>query len=626
MMQKIKEYKFYDMYKNIIQFEICYKILTLFILSPILRRILREYLDRVSYGIAFNQDIIYQFLSWQGIVVALLLFLFMILIIFYELYVVIQILALGEKNKEFSLRQLLLKSFGNLKSLHYPSLLICGIYIVLLLPLVHVGYLNSYIPRWEIPPFIFGELKLTTLGNMLIVLIYLVYYSLFLLMIFVPIFMVLKRQSIIKAIKESFCLLKTITMYDRLKLFSIIVVWIIIEYFIMKILPYPILHNRDFNWYFIKYIINSAAFRYSAIQYILFYLLSLMAMIAFIRYIIMLVKKYDVELITVNEIPIDTDQLNKWVYQIQNFCKELYQNIKMKMKHFGFYQKHKRITQGILVILVICLMSLYLQQDALVHKPWVIGHRGSGYYVENSFEAVQDANMNGADFAEIDIQLSKDNVPMVFHDASLSRLSDVNKAISDLTAQELETISIYEKNHESHIISLEHLIEKMREEKMKVGLLIELKPSGDNSQQMVHKIIEIIEKYQFSKQAIFMSLDYKSVSLLNQLKPEWWVGYCIFGSVGDIDDSIWDMNIDFLAMEENRASTSMIQKAVSHMIPIYIWTVDNSKKMKQYLDMGVCGLITNYPDIAKKVIDDYQKKHFQYYYYDGKGYPQFSWS
>lgn len=70
----------------------------------------------------------------------------------------------------------------------------------------------------------------------------------------------------------------------------------------------------------------------------------------------------------------------------------------------------------------------------------------------------------------------------------------------------------------------------------------------------------------------------------------------------------------------------MIQKAVSHMIPIYIWTVDNSKKMKQYLDMGVCGLITNYPDIAKKVIDDYQKKHFQYYYYDGKGYPQFSWS
>ena len=42
--------------------------------------------------------------------------------------------------------------------------------------------------------------------------------------------------------------------------------------------------------------------------------------------------------------------------------------------------------------------------------------------------------------------------------------------------------------------------------------------------------------------------------------------------------------------------------------------------------MGVCGWITNYPDLAKKVIDEYQKKHFQYYYYDGKGYPQFSWS
>ena len=51
--------------------------------------------------------------------------------------------------------------------------------------------------------------------------------------------------------------------------------------------------------------------------------------------------------------------------------------------------------------------------------------------------------------------------------------------------------------------------------------------------------------------------------------------------------------------DRNRASTSLIQKATSQMIPIYIWTVDNGKKMKQYLDMGVSGLIT---DVYKRQV------------------------
>lgn len=61
------------------------------------------------------------------------------------------------------------------------------------------------------------------------------------------------------------------------------------------------------------------------------------------------------------------------------------------------------------------------------------------------------------------------------------------------------------------------------------------------------------------------------------------------------------------------------------MLPIYIWTVDNSKKMKQYLDMGVSGLITNYPDLGRNVVDEYEKTDNHYYYYDGKNYPKRAW-
>lgn len=316
-MERIRNYKYYSLFQNILKFEIFYKMMTLFILSPILRRILQEYLDSVTYGIAFNQDIIYQFLSFKGIVICLFLFILMILIIFYEIYVVMNIIALDKEHKKLSLRKIMLKSFCSLKSLHYPSLPLCGIYIVFLLPLVHIGYLNSYIQRWDIPNFIFGELKLTLGGNVLICLVSIIYYLIFIIMIFVPVYMVFKGKSIISATQESFSLFKKITLKEKGSLLVYLLLWIFIEYMIMNLIPYPILHNRDFNWYFLKYTINSTAFRYSAIQYVLLYFVSIIAMTFFMRYIINLVSRYEDTLMTVDQIPVEIDYLNGWIMKGQ---------------------------------------------------------------------------------------------------------------------------------------------------------------------------------------------------------------------------------------------------------------------------------------------------------------------
>lgn len=621
-MDKIKHFKYYSLIRNILKFEIFYKLVILFFVSPVIRKVLQEYLSFVSSGIVFNQDIILCFLSLKGIVVFLILAITLILVVYYEIYVVINIISLEKQEKKYSLRKIMLKSFINLRSLHYLSIGLTGIYFLLLLPLVHIGYLNSYITRWDIPPFIFGELKLTYVGNLLIVIVYIVYYSLYLLLIFVPVYMVLKHQSIITATKNSVALVKKINMNEKIKLLTCVAVWLIIEYFIRILLSYPILKNRDFNWYFLKYFINSESFRYSAIQYIFLYFLAMTAMICFLRMIMNLVYKYEDGLTTVDDIPIETDHMNQRITTFITFIKEIYRNIKKRLAHIQFYKKHKRLSQITIIGIVICLIGIYLHADGLMHRPWVIGHRGSGYQVENTLEAVEDANHSKADYAEIDIQLSSDNVPIVFHDTHLSRLSQESGKISDYTAKELEKIQISQNGHVSHIMTLDHLIKEMKSKKMTVGLLIELKPIDGNGNEMAKQVIQVIKDNDFSKQAIFMSLDYESAQAIKHAEPLWWVGYCIYGSVGDIDQSILDMDIDFLAMEENRASTAFIQKAAKQMIPVYIWTVDQSKKMKQYLDMGVCGLITNYPDLGKTVVDEYKKKGFHYYYYEGKGYPK----
>ena len=107
----MKNLKCYQVCKDVLKFEFFYKILILFCFSPLLRKILKEYLKKKSDGIAFNQDFVFDFISISGIIIFLLLFITMILIIYYELYVVIQIIVIRKKDSAYPLKNIILKSF-----------------------------------------------------------------------------------------------------------------------------------------------------------------------------------------------------------------------------------------------------------------------------------------------------------------------------------------------------------------------------------------------------------------------------------------------------------------------------------------------------------------------------------
>ena len=71
-----------------------------------------------------------------------------------------------------------------------------------------------------------------------------------------------------------------------------------------------------------------------------------------------------------------------------------------------------------------------------------IGHRGvRGIKPENTLESILEAVNLGFDMAEIDIQMTKDGKIIVFHDYDLKRLFNSNKKISELTYEELLTIT-----------------------------------------------------------------------------------------------------------------------------------------------------------------------------------------
>ena len=104
------------------------------------------------------------------------------------------------------------------------------------------------------------------------------------------------------------------------------------------------------------------------------------------------------------------------------------------------------------------LFLLPLAAFAAEARPLIIAHRGaSGYLPEHTLAAKALAYGQGADFLEQDVVLSKDDVPVIFHDTHIDTTTDVAKKFPgrqradgrfyalDFTVAELKQLNVTER-------------------------------------------------------------------------------------------------------------------------------------------------------------------------------------
>lgn len=113
-------------------------------------------------------------------------------------------------------------------------------------------------------------------------------------------------------------------------------------------------------------------------------------------------------------------------------------------------------------------------------RPLVFAHRGaSAYAIENSLDAFQLALELQADGIELDIQTTKDHIPVVVHDQNLRRLTGKNVLVSKLTLKELKSLKVgkifIRRFRGPKILTFEEFLSWHR--RYKVPLNIELKES-----------------------------------------------------------------------------------------------------------------------------------------------------
>lgn len=224
--------------------------------------------------------------------------------------------------------------------------------------------------------------------------------------------------------------------------------------------------------------------------------------------------------------------------------------------------------------------------------PWMQRHRGqwkdSGVR-ENTLEAMRLAKTRGASMVELDVQLSKDGVAVVNHDATLKRLQGLDVKVSDLTAVEL-----WEKGHVSK------LSEILSDPLCPSLVNIEIKGHNFKDIGLEKAVAWAVTESHANSRVIVSSFNPFSLKRMAKLMPSVPRALLVHQERGPKNPIyLRQMWFAFLAqphalnLDNKMITHSRMRELNRRKIPVYVWTVNDQTRADQLKEYGVRGLISD---------------------------------
>ncbi len=229
----------------------------------------------------------------------------------------------------------------------------------------------------------------------------------------------------------------------------------------------------------------------------------------------------------------------------------------------------------------------------------VIGHRGAAALrPENTMASVIKAIEDGADWVEIDVQETADDVVIVAHDSDFMKLAGVDIKVWDATMEDVAQIDIgswFDPQYASERSPT--LRDVLAAAKGRAKVIIELKYYGHDV-DLENRVAAIVEEFGMQDDIATMSLKYPAVQKMKALRPDWRAGVLAATAVGDMSG----LDGDFVAVNAGMVTPGLIRSVHEAGKDIYAWTVNDPLQMSSLASMGVDGLITDHPAMAREVL------------------------
>lgn len=229
-------------------------------------------------------------------------------------------------------------------------------------------------------------------------------------------------------------------------------------------------------------------------------------------------------------------------------------------------------------------LDIKVKKWADVYDPIAIAHRGaSGYKPDNTLAAFKHADKLNADMIELDVRKTSDGKIICFHDAEIE-YKGKSYTVSKLTLEQMRIAK-------SDLCTLQEAVDYIA--KTDMLLQIEFKAGGFED-----KVVKMVQKAGISDRTYYGSFTHSILKKIKTLDPDAKLIYItnLNATVNSVINDPGKFNVDAMSIRYDLLNEARIAKLHLAGMDVYGWTMDSAAGIKKYADLGLDGVITNYPD------------------------------
>ncbi len=255
-----------------------------------------------------------------------------------------------------------------------------------------------------------------------------------------------------------------------------------------------------------------------------------------------------------------------------------------------------------------------------VAGPMILGHRGAaGCAPENTLLSFARCLEQGAHSIESDVQITADGVPVLMHDPDVGRITNGKGSVQELTLAELETLDAghrftieergtAEPDDEAAFRGQGLQVPSVREAFAtlpRARFNLEIKTAANEA---VAKVVDLVAELGRADRTLLTAGDDGIMKSLRETLARRGVDAATSASVADVvaavraavdggepPAEVQALQIPTRFGDRELVTDVLLSYAHQHGIQVHVWTVNEVAEMERLLDLGVDGLVTDFP-------------------------------
>jgi glycerophosphoryl diester phosphodiesterase len=247
-----------------------------------------------------------------------------------------------------------------------------------------------------------------------------------------------------------------------------------------------------------------------------------------------------------------------------------------------------------------------------------VAHRGGSHLApENTMGAFRHALTMPIDAIEFDVQMSRDDQPIVFHDATVDRVTNGTGNILDLDFAYLRSL-----NASAHFPArwpqseqIPTLYEVLALARNRVRVSLEVKASERDGvyaryPQIVETVLREVRALNMLDQILFISFDWQALQEIKRIEPRASTGANVSAeqwnrageqTLEQLLRELTALGCEWINLDHTLFTTEILAAAHEHGLKLGLWTVNTLEELQRCADAGVDALTSDRPDLFAQV-------------------------